>query len=125
MSHAYLISGVLPVSVAFPTLARCLLGSIIRIPDNIMLTSFMDSLSAHDAAVLKIAFEEHSSECTTQTHAGLISIFSHSGFREIPTPQTLKSTVLRIASCEFILCGYSGNTFRVSFATLTLLGKDG
>ena len=96
MSHAYLVSGVLPVRIAFPTLAHCLLGSNVRIPDDIMLTSFIDSLSAH---VLKIALEEPSPEFTTQTHAGVISIFSRS---EIPTPQTLKSSVLRI-SCEFIL----------------------
>lgn len=103
VSHAYLVTGVLPVRVAFPTLAHCLIGSNIRIPDEVMLTSFMDSLSTHDAAVLKTAFEEHSSEFTPQTRAGLISIFSRSGFREIPTPQALKSSVLRIAACEFVL----------------------
>ena len=97
MSHA---SGLLPVRVAFPTLEHCFIGPNVKIPDDVMLKSFIDSLSVHDATVLKIAFEELSSEFTTETCAGLISIFCRSGFREIPTPQTLKSSILRI---EFIL----------------------
>ena len=103
MSHAYLVSGVLPVRVAFPTLAHCFLGSNIRIPDNVMVTSFMDSLSVHDAALVKSSFEEVSSGFTAETRAGLINIFSRCGCREVPTPQTLKTSILRIALCEFIL----------------------
>ena len=33
----------------------------------------------------------------------VIGIFSRFGFRELPTPETLKSSVLQIANCEFVL----------------------
>ena len=95
-SHAYLATGVLPVRIAFPTLAHCLLGATVDIPESIMLKSFIQSLSAHDAAVLNIAL-------STGVTESVVGIFSRFGFRELPTPETLKSSVLQIANCEFIL----------------------
>ena len=68
-----------------------------------MLCSLMDSLSVHDAALVKSSFEEVSSGFTAETRAGLITIFSRCGCQEVPTPQILKTFVLRIVLCEFIL----------------------
>lgn len=102
MSHAYLVSGVLPVRVAFPTLAPCLLGANVKIPDDVMLSSFMSCLSSHESAVLKDALGEVL-EFTDETYDGLINIFSHYGFRQVITPQNLRSSVVRVALCEFVL----------------------
>ena len=40
---------------------------------------------------------------STPTCDGLIEIFSCFGFREIPTSQSLRSSAVRIALCEFVL----------------------
>ena len=70
MSHAYLATGVLPVRIAFPTLAHCLLGATVDIPESIMLKYFIQSLSAHDAAVLNIAM----STGVTESVIGILGI---------------------------------------------------
>ena len=105
MSHSYLVSGVLPIRVAFPTLAQCLLGAI-EISDDILFSSFIDSLSIHDAAVLKSTFNEANAHATSfkmETSAGLLELASRFGCRRIPTPVTLKGMFLQIAKYEFIL----------------------
>lgn len=99
MSHSYLVSGVLPIRVAFPTLAQCLLGAI-QVSDDILFSSFVDSLSIHDAALLKSAFNEANAHATSfkmGTSAGLLELASRFGCRRIHTP------VLQIAKYEFIL----------------------
>ena len=50
MSHSYLVSGVLPIIMAFPSLARCLLGTV-ELSDDVLFLLLIDSLSVHDAAV--------------------------------------------------------------------------
>ena len=103
MSHAYLVSGVLPVRIAFPTLVQCFLGTHTSIPDSTMLSSFSNSLSVYDAAILKAAFDELASGFTSKTRSGLIAMLSRFGVREIPTAQNFKASLLQIATCEFIL----------------------
>ena len=46
MSHSYLVSGVLPIRMAFPSLARCLLGTV-ELSDDVLFSSLIDSLSVH------------------------------------------------------------------------------
>ena len=52
MSHSYLVSGVLPIRMAFPRLGT------VELSDDVLFSSLIDSLSVHDAAVLKTAFDE-------------------------------------------------------------------
>ncbi len=56
LSHGYIASGFLPVRIAFPTLACLLLGPTVSISDGILLDTFPDCLSAHEAKVIREAF---------------------------------------------------------------------
>ena len=106
MSHAYMVSGVLPIRIAFPCLAHCFIGTNIKIPDNIMVASLIDSFSVHDAAVIKVVFEEMvsgSADFTSHSKSALIATLSRFGAREIPTPHNLRTLLLQIALCEFFL----------------------
>ena len=100
MSHAYMLSGVLPIRIAFPCLAQCL---NIKIPDSIMVASLIDSFSVHDAAVIKVAFEEMVSGSADFTSHSKSALMSRFGAREIPTPHNLKTLLLQIALCQFFL----------------------
>ena len=105
MSHSYLVSGVLPIRMAFPSLARCFLGDV-EIADDILFSSLIDSLSVHDAAVLKSAFDEvdvHATVFNTEIRAGLLELASRFGCRRVPTPAILKDMFRQIAKYEFIL----------------------
>ena len=66
--------------------------------DDIMFTSLIDILNAHDSTLLREALKELS-EFSTPTHDGLIIIWCS----EIPTSQSLPSSVVCIALCEFVL----------------------
>ena len=87
MSHSYLVSGVLPIRMVFPSLAQCLLGTV-ELSDDVFFPSLINSLSVHDAAVLKTAFDEVNAGATAfkrETHAGLLELASRFGSRHIPT----------------------------------------
>ena len=101
-----MVSGVLPVRVSFPSLIQCLLGQLVTIPDETMLTAFANSLSTHDAAVVQAACKELDTgacDFSAQTQSGLIELASRFGSRSIPTPQSFKSLFVQISRCEFIL----------------------
>ena len=55
LSCAYLLAGIVPVRIAFPTLAAILLPKFKGIPEHVMFESFTGSISAHDAAVIELA----------------------------------------------------------------------
>ena len=102
MSHSYLVSGVLPIRMVFPSLAQCLLGTV-ELSDDVFFPSLINSLSVHDAAVLKTDFDEVNAGATAfkrETHAGLLELASRFGSRHVPTPAILKDMFLHI---EFIL----------------------
>ena len=65
------------VRVAFPSLARCLLGSAVTIPDSDMSSSFLSSLSCHDYGIIEAAYQEVKSgvaNFTAHTQSGLIEL---------------------------------------------------
>ena len=106
LSHAYMSSGILPVRISFPSLAQCLLGPLVTIPDDTMFTYLVNSLSIHDATVLRSAFGEVDSGATVftaQMQSELIELVSHFGSRDIPTPPMLKGLFPQIAQYEFTL----------------------
>ena len=55
ISHAYLVAGTFPDRIAFPVLAAALLGPSTVIPDPVLEESYVHSLSAHEAAILRDA----------------------------------------------------------------------
>ena len=103
ISHAYLVSGTLPIRIAFPCLAAMLLSEC-QLPDEVLINTFIDSLSVHDAMVLKQAFGEVRNQLpsfSADVMSGLHHVLSFYGCREVPRPQTLKHIVLQIANFEF------------------------
>lgn len=53
ISHVYIIAGILPVKVAFPSLCAMLLPNASSLPDEVLIQSFVDSLSCYDANIVK------------------------------------------------------------------------
>ena len=93
ISHGFLVSGFIPVRIAFPVLAHVFFGTDVVIPDAILLESFIDYLSSHDSSVVREAVllscqKEVSFSSDMQTQ--LINLLSHLGCREIPTPINIK-----------------------------------
>ena len=74
ISHSYLVSGILPIRIAFPGLSAILLPCTKRIASKCLVESFVDCLSQHDTTIFKIAFDEVKSGRRTFT----TSTVSHS-----------------------------------------------
>ena len=58
ISHAYLASGILPIRIALPCISAILLPPGGQLPQNVLVETFIDCLSCHDASIFKDAFEE-------------------------------------------------------------------
>lgn len=104
LSHSYLASGMLPVRVAFPCLAHCLLGHV-ELSNEVFFDSLINSLSLHDATVLRSAFSEADAGVTTfkrETESGLLELASRYESRMIPRPTTVRDIFLQIAKYTFI-----------------------
>ncbi len=105
ISHGYLAVGFIPVRIAFPSLACIFFGPNVYIPEEFLVESFIDSLSAHERDSLHSAVKSASTDSCfkdEQKHK-LIDIFSRYGSRGIPSPGCLKDTILQAAKYEFII----------------------
>ena len=58
ISQAYMVTGILPVRIAFPCLAHSLLGTSATIPKSIIVEAFRDFISMHESNIVKRALEE-------------------------------------------------------------------
>ena len=58
LSHGYLMSGILTIRIAFPSLAQSLLGASVILNDSILVKAFIDSISIHEAGIVKVAEAE-------------------------------------------------------------------
>ena len=101
LSHGYLLCGFMPTRIAFPVLASIFLGSAAKIPKNILIDSFAESLSSFEASIIKKALTSTDREFSAEIKANLISILSRYGCRVCPTPQTLHSQLANTAKFEF------------------------
>lgn len=101
LSHGYLVSGFLPVRIAFPTVACILLGPNVAISDNILLDTFPDCLSDCEASVVREAMT-----CTTAFGPALshdlVDVLSRFGCREKPTQKNIFEVIVKVARYEFI-----------------------
>ena len=107
-SHAYMVCGMLPVRIAFPSLVCCLLGTSAStsIPDAVFIEAFVDSLSSHESAIFKEAFAEIKAGVTQFSpmfQSALVSIMSRYGCREVPKPNNVKTMILQASSYTFII----------------------
>lgn len=103
ISHAYLVSGVLPVQIAYPCLAGILCKQS-KLPDEILLSTFVESLSVHDRSVVLKALQQGQDglpSFSSDVLSDLQHILSFYQNREVAHPATLKRLLLRIAHFEF------------------------
>jgi len=56
LSHGFLLAGYLPVRITFPVLAKILLPQYNDLPPNILIETFIESLSCYDADIIRKAF---------------------------------------------------------------------
>ena len=105
ISHGYLAAGFLPVRIALPSLMCIFFGPNIDIPNDIMVESFIDSLSAHECDSVKSALNvaKGCGRFSDQQNRELVDIFSRYGSRGIPSPGNLKGTILQAAKYEFVM----------------------
>lgn len=105
ISHAYIATGILPIRIAFPTLACCLLGANTEISSEVLIQTFIDSLSLYDASVIKRACAEARAKqpvFSSDLMSLVLSVFSRYGVRQLPTPPQLQQTLSQVAAFEFI-----------------------
>ena len=79
ISHAYVVAGILPVQIAFPSLSRCLLGSTVSVSSSILVEALIDSLSPHEVIIVKKASDEAQQQFSTFSSdviSGLLSVLS-------------------------------------------------
>lgn len=105
ISHGYLVCGHLPLRIAFPVIASSLLGPHVKIPDEIILESFVDYLVQYEGQTLKKAFQAAavSSKFSQQLSSELLSLLSRHGCVEVPKPANVKSLVTQVAHHEFTI----------------------
>ena len=106
ISHAYLVSAVLPVRIAFPCLAGVLCGDYSEnsIPGNILVETLLNSFSHYDALVFLQAREEVKKSNTTfsdMVNKNLIRVLSYYNCSALPTPTNLEDLLLQVATYEF------------------------
>ncbi len=100
ISHGFLVSGFLPIRVAFPVLASVLLGPTTSIPDFINIESLLDYVAAHDCSVLRGALSQRT--FTSQLTSQLIALLSRFDCRQIPTNDNIEKLVSTVARHHFL-----------------------
>ena len=102
MSHGYLFCNVLPTRIAFPSLAACLMGLHVEIPDSIYLCSLIDYLSLAEQKVVRESFVVKSHSFPKQIEQELINILDRFETRENPNPGNLKRLLIAVGKYEFL-----------------------
>lgn len=109
LSCGYLLVGVIPIRIAFPTLAAMLLPAAKTFPDHIMVDSFAGSISAHDAAVVEIARKKvDSKEAFSESlQSDLLTALSGFDCRKAPSMDTFVRMVCDISNYVFLRKPYA------------------
>jgi hypothetical protein len=99
LSHAYLVSGVLPDRIAFPCLVSVFLNK--PVPVSVLVDTFIMSLCEHEMKIVNNALI--TSEFSSNLTSGLINLFSIYGCKEVPNPKNIKQLLIRAASFTFLI----------------------
>ncbi len=105
ISHAYLVTGLLPTRIAFPCLAHTLLGTNVDIPEAVLFDCFVDTVSSHEGDIIKQALREiqcGADSFTLSLKSDLINTLSRFDIREVPTPKNLRLMLINISKYEFL-----------------------
>lgn len=81
ISHGYLVSGVLPLQIAFPTLAGILLGAGVEVDSEVLISSFANSLNPIEAQLVKDCLQVKDEQFIPRVRDKLMNLFSRFGLR--------------------------------------------
>lgn len=104
LSHGFLSCGFLPIRIAFPVLAAIVLGPTIAIPEDMIIESFADYLSAYESDMVSKALHLASSTApfSEELVSKLIEILSRMGCCEIPNTNNFRRMIAEVAKFTFI-----------------------
>ena len=103
ISHSYIVSGFMPVRIAFPCLLAVLFGPATTVPEGILLEVFVDSLTVHEAEIFKTAINMGGETFPSTIQSNLVAILSRYGCRQMPYPNTLKCIIVDASRYEFLM----------------------
>ena len=97
----------IPVKIAFPTLASILLSASTLgcLPDHLLFETFLESLSSHDYIVCKDALKiaQRSDECfSSAMQMNLVIVLSRYAVCETPKPHNFLSILVSVANHHFL-----------------------
>lgn len=103
--HEFITCGFLPVRIVFPVIAGVLLSPDVKIPDEILLVTFMDYISVHERSIFQEALEvaSKSSSSFTSIVPKMIDILSRFGCRHIPTANNIQQLIIDVGRYEFLV----------------------
>ena len=102
ISHGYLGSGYLPIRIALPTLICILLGPTAELSNKVLVEAFINHLSDTHRDSIKDAIKQIKLQCfTKETSEEILSILSHYGCIDMPTPANLNDLILKVAKFQF------------------------
>ena len=103
LSHGYLVTGILPVRIALPTLISMLLGPAISISKEVLLDTFLDFVSAEERKTMQeaLAYNEKD-EFPSHLQEDLEKVLANFACRLLPKPSALPSVIEQVARYEFI-----------------------
>lgn len=104
LSHSYLVSGILPVRIALPTLMAMLLGPAVDITSSLLLETLLDYISPPERNMLKRALAyEGNEKFPSHLQQPLLDTLGNFGCHSLPTPSSLLSIIENVARCEFLV----------------------
>lgn len=101
ISHAYLVSGFLPVRIALPCIIGILLGPSASITQSVLCEAFLEYISATERTIFKDALDTSTCTFSLEVQEKLLSTLSRFGCRQLPTPSNLKTCLVQVAQFEF------------------------
>ena len=102
ISHGFLVSGYMPIRVAFPCMAGILLGPMTHFSSSLLIEAFSESLCSYEAGIIKEALE--TSTFSTDLQTKIVTILSRYGSRVCPsTSAHLRVQLLNVGKYEFLI----------------------
>lgn len=103
LSHGYLVTGILPVRIALPTLICMLLGPAVSISKELLLDTFLDFVSAEERKTMQQALVyKEKDDFPNYLQRELENVLVNFACRSLPKPSTLLSVIEQVARYEFI-----------------------
>jgi len=101
ISHGFLVSGYMPIRVAFPCMAGVLLGLMTDFSSSVLIEAFSESLCSYEAGIIKEVLE--TSTCSTDLQTKIVTILSRYGSRVCPsTSAHLRAQLLNVGKYKFL-----------------------